>query len=72
LVPSLKQFLELAEFYVLTAPTEDAKPQADLRAQGVAAVVRALSMPAYHVSEANELIARMQPAAGKPRRRKDG
>ena len=61
LVPSLPQFLELVEFYVLDAATEDAKPQADLRAQGVAAVTRALALPAYHVTEAMDLIARMQP-----------
>jgi hypothetical protein len=66
LVPSLKQFLELVEFYVLNGPpNEGGKPEADLRAQGVAAVVRALSLPAYHVSEAMELVARMQPAAGR-------
>lgn len=65
LVPSLKQFLELVEFYVLRSPASGgAKPEADLRAQGVAAVVRALTLPAYHVSEAMELVARMQPAAG--------
>ena len=73
LVPSLAQFLELMEFYVLEAPVSGngAKPEGDLRAQGVAAVVRALSLPAYHVSDANELIARMQPQAGPRRRRKD-
>ena len=73
LVPSLAQFLELVEFYVLEVPVsgDGAKPEADLRAQGVAAVVRALSLPAYHVSDANELIARMQPKAGARRRRKD-
>ena len=73
LVPSLPQFLELVEFFVLDVPVSGngAKPEADLRAQGVAAVVRALSLPAYHVSDANELIARMQPQAGPRRRRKD-
>jgi hypothetical protein len=69
LVPSLSQFLELVEFYVLGAPhPEGAKPEADLRAQGVAAVVRALTLPAYHVSEAMDLVARMQPSAGRTRR----
>jgi hypothetical protein len=67
LVPSLAQFLELVDFYVLGASGPDAKPEADLRAQGVAAVMRALALPAYHVSQAMELITRMQPAA-KPRR----
>jgi hypothetical protein len=30
----------------------------------VAAVTRALDLPAYHVATARELIARMQPVAG--------
>ena len=57
LVPSLPQFLELVEFYVLEAPptATGAKPEADLRAQGVAAVTRALTLPAYHVTQAHEL-----------------
>jgi len=73
LVPSLAQFLELVEFYVLVSPVsgDGAKPEPDLRAQGVAAVVRALSLPAYHVSEANDLIARMQPQTGSRRRRRN-
>ena len=63
LVPSLAQFLELVEFYVLRAPTtgSDAKPQGDLRALGVAAVTRVLTLPAYHVAQAHDLSARMQP-----------
>lgn len=64
LVPSLPQLLELVEFYVLEAPLPDAagaKPDADLRALGVAAVTRALMLPAYHVVEAMDLVARMQP-----------
>ena len=64
LVPSLPQFLELVEFYVLEAPIPDAsgaKPEPDLRMQGVAAVTRALALPAYHVTAAADLIARMQP-----------
>ncbi len=65
LVPSLKQFLELVEFYVLKAPTAEAKAPEDLRAQGVAAVVRALALPAYHVTEAQDLIGRMQPPTSK-------
>ena len=69
LVPSLKQFLELVEFYVLRTPASGSKPEADLRAQGVAAVVRALTLPAYHVSEAMELVARMQPASATRSRR---
>jgi helix-turn-helix protein len=64
LVPSLAQFLELVEFYVLEAPvaTVNPKPEADLRAQAVAAVVRVLSLPAYHVVRAIDLIARLQPS----------
>lgn len=70
--PSLAQFLELVEFYVLRAPVrgEDAKADEDLRAQGVAAVTRALTLRAYHVPDAMELIARMQPVAPTRRRRR--
>jgi transcriptional regulator with XRE-family HTH domain len=67
LVPSLAQFLELVEFFVLDAPMPDAagaKPRADLRAHGVSAVTRALTLPAYHVTEAMDLVARMQPDRG--------
>jgi DNA-binding XRE family transcriptional regulator len=67
LTPSLAQFLELVEFYVLVAPHRDgAKPEEDVRAQGVAAVARALALDAYHVAAAQELMAAMHPA---PRRR---
>ena len=58
LVPSLPQFLELVEFFVLEAPMPDApgaKPGTDLRAHGVAAVTRALTLPAYHVTQAKDL-----------------
>jgi hypothetical protein len=63
LTPSLAQFLELVEFYVLRAAVagDGAKPESDLRAQGVAAVTRALSLPAYHVADAWNLVSRMQP-----------
>ncbi|MGZ8651504.1 MAG: hypothetical protein ACXWX5_04915 [Actinomycetota bacterium] len=67
LVPSLPQYLELVEFFVLEAPMPDApgaKPGTDLRAHGVAAVTRALTLSAYHVTQATELIARMQPDHG--------
>jgi hypothetical protein len=69
LVPSLKQFMELVEFYCLE--TEGA-PQ-DVRYQGVAAMVAALGTPAYHITEAFDLINRLQPppTAGR-RRRKPG
>ena len=68
LVPSLSQFLELIEFYVLKAPmtgAPGAKAEDDLRALGVVAVTHALALPAYHVTQATDLIARMQPAPGR-------
>ena len=66
LVPSLAQFLELVEFYVLETPpmTTGAKPEGDLRTMGVAAVTRALTLPAYHVAQAHDLVSRMQPDLG--------
>lgn len=70
LTPSLTQFLELVEFYVLDARGDDPKAEEDLRAQGVAAVTRALTLKAYHVAEAWELMARMQPVLSSGRGRK--
>lgn len=68
LTPSLSQFLDLVEFYVLRAPHRDgAKPEEDLRAQGVAAVTRVLALPLYHVRAAQELVARLQPRARRKR-----
>ena len=67
LVPSLPQFLELIEYYVLEAPIADApgvKAEGDLRALGVAAVTAALALSAFHVTQATDLIARMQPNYG--------
>jgi hypothetical protein len=67
LVPSLTQFLELVEFFVLEAPMPNApgaKLGTDLRAHGVAAVTRVLTLPAYHVTRAMDLVARMQPDHG--------
>jgi hypothetical protein len=70
LVPSLPQFLELVEFYALKAKRgPDAKTEEDLRVQAVAAVVRALSLPAYHLTAANQLIERLQPSTAPPRKR---
>jgi hypothetical protein len=68
LVPSLKQFMELVEFYALQ--TEGAP--VEVRYQGVAAMVAALSTPAYHIPEAMDLINRLQPppTAGRRRRRR--
>lgn len=68
LVPSLAQFLELIEFYVLgpaPSPATGRKLDPDLRALGVAAVTRALTLGAYHVAQAHELVARMQPDIGR-------
>jgi len=67
LVPSLKQYMELVQFYALDS--NGARPEA--RFQGVAALVAALSSPAYHIPEIMELIERLQPppTAGRRRRR---
>lgn len=70
LTPSLQQFLELVEFYALHPTQADgAKSEEDLRAQAVAAVSRALTLPAYHVKEAQQLIERLQPPLTEGRRR---
>jgi len=68
LVPSLRQFMELVQFYAIDTPGAPAQ----IRYQGVAALVSALSSPAYHFPEAMDLINRLQPppAAGRRRRRK--
>ena len=69
LVPSLKQFMELVEFYAFRA--RDSLSETDrlaLRYQAVAAMVRALALPAYHVTEALELIGRLQPDPARGRR----
>lgn len=59
LTPSLPQLLELIEFYAIEAPTPDARPE--LRVLAVASITRALTLPAYHVTEAWDLISRLQP-----------
>jgi hypothetical protein len=70
LTPSLQQFLELVEFYALHPVAGDGrKPDEDLRAQAVAAVSRALTLPVYHVKRAHELMERLQPALTSARRR---
>jgi len=70
LTPSLQQFLDLVEFYALHPVKADgAKPVDDLRAQSVAAVSRALTLPAYHVKRAQELMERLQPQLAEGRRR---
>ena len=73
LVPSLVQFLELVEFYVLgsvPAPADGRKLESDLRTLGVAAVSRALTLQAYHVAQAHDLVARMQPELGRERQQR--
>ena len=71
LTPSLQQFLELVQFYGTHPGRGDgAKPEEDLRAQAVAAVSRALTLRAYHVQQANELIERLQPPLAETRRRR--
>jgi DNA-binding XRE family transcriptional regulator len=68
LTPSLAQFLDLVEFYVLRAPHPDgAKAPDDLRTQGVAAVTRVLTLPLYHVAAAQDLVSRMQPGVRRKR-----
>ena len=69
LVPTLRQFLDLVGFLVLDAPapqgpSSERKLESDLRALGVAAVARALTLRAFHVVDAHDLIARMQPEIG--------
>ncbi len=69
LTPSLQQFLELTEFYALHPGGGDgAKSEQDLRALAVAAVSRALTLRAYHVKQAQELIERLQPDVAEGRR----
>lgn len=70
LVPSLKQFMELVEFYAIRAPDSLSEEEREaVRYQAVAAIMRALTLPAYHVSEAFELIERLQPPPARGRRR---
>jgi len=71
LTPSLQQFLDLTAFYAEhPAPGDRAKAEEDLRAQAVAAVTRALTLRAYHVRQAYELMERLQPPLSEGRRRK--
>jgi uncharacterized protein Usg len=59
LVPSLPQFLELVEFYALKAPGRSP----EIRYEATAAIVTALSLPIYHVTQANDLMARLRAPA---------
>jgi hypothetical protein len=65
-VPSLKQFMELVEFYAIDSPGAGAAA----RYQGVAALIAALSSPAYHFPEVLALIERLQPPPTAGRRRR--
>lgn len=61
LVPSLKQFLELVEFYALSARGEnDRKDPEEIKAEAVAAVASVLTLRAYHFTEAMALIGRLR------------
>ncbi len=63
LVPSLKQFLELVEFYTLRAePGPTARSPEDLGTEAIAAIVTALTLPAYQMTEAMKLIGRLRAA----------
>src|SRR5213593_2591011 len=70
LVPSLNQFMELVEFYALQTKAGAEGGSEAVRYQGVAAMVAALSSPAYHLPEAADLINRLQPAPAAGRRRR--
>ena len=71
LTPSLQQFLDLVEFYAFTPGADDlAKAESDRRALAIAAVTRALTLPAYHVRRAHDLIDRLQPPLVEGRRRR--
>jgi integrase len=69
LTPSLRQFLDLIEFYAIASqPREDAKPPEDLRAHAASAIATALSLPAYHVVEAMQLMSQLgTPRTGRAR-----
>jgi hypothetical protein len=67
-LPSLKQFLDLVEFYALEPPAPQ-KPLEDVHAQAVAAIAQALDLRAFHVAGARELMARLQPSFDDRRRR---
>ncbi|MFM8944178.1 MAG: hypothetical protein ACKOI0_02850 [Actinomycetota bacterium] len=62
LTPSLQQFLELVEFYGLRARRGiAAQPDDAIRTQAVAAIARVLTLDAYHVRRAHDLMGRLQP-----------
>jgi hypothetical protein len=61
LTPSLSQFLDLVEFYVLGERRSGGASETEVRSRGVAAVAHALQLPAYHVARAWDLVGRMMP-----------
>jgi hypothetical protein len=65
LVPSLRQFMELVEFYALKTP--NTPPH--IRDQAVSAMVQAVASPAYGIPAAYDLITRLQPEPRTSRRR---
>lgn len=70
LVPSLKQFMELVEFYALRTDSVPLANREMIRFQGVAALIAALFTPAYHLPDVVDLINRLQPAPAAGRRRR--
>lgn len=66
LVPSLRQFMELVEFYALKTPET---PQ-HIRTQAVSAMVQALTSSAYGIPAAYDLIGRLHPEPPASRRRR--
>ena len=62
LTPSLQQFLELVDFYGRRARRGPAALSDEvIRTQAVAAIARVLTLEAYHVKAAHDLMARLQP-----------
>jgi hypothetical protein len=68
LVPSLRQFMDLVEFYALDV--EEVPDPERVRLRAVASMTQALLLPAYHVAEALDLIRRLQPEPNEGRRRR--
>lgn len=66
LIPSLRQFLDLVEFYALRS---DGAPEA-ARYRSIAAVHTALTSPAYGLTDALDLIRRLQPPPDRGRKRR--
>jgi hypothetical protein len=70
LTPSLRQFLDLIEFYAITSqPRPEARDAEDLNAQAISAIVTALTLPAYHLVEAMQLMGRLRGMDAGRRRR---